>query len=130
MFMRLTQEEIDDTLSVISVSNSVEYAELVENERLQVADVVTATAAAALTKSIANVATDERFWDTGPDMSTLAIEERAQVGCQERNRKKEKKLLLPANTTESTRIRDRIDKSKSRKRQGDVERGILFSLVE
>jgi hypothetical protein len=77
MFMRLTQEEIDDTLSVISVSNSVEYAELVENERLQVADVVTATAAAALTKSIANVATDERFWDTGPDMSTLAIEERA-----------------------------------------------------
>jgi hypothetical protein len=79
MFMRLTQEEIDDTLSVISVSNSVEYAELVENERLQVADVVTATAAAAaaLTKSIANVATDERFLDTGPDMSTLAIEERA-----------------------------------------------------
>jgi hypothetical protein len=76
-FTRMEQEEIDDAISVISVSNSVEYAELVENERLQVADVVAAVAAAALTKSTANVTTEEGSWDTGPDVSTLSIEERA-----------------------------------------------------
>jgi hypothetical protein len=75
-FTRMEQEEIDDAILVISVSNSIEYAELFENERLQVAEVI-AAAASALTKSTAKVATDETFWDTGPDMSTLAIEERA-----------------------------------------------------
>jgi hypothetical protein len=73
-FTRMEQAEIDDAISVISASNNVEYTELVENERLQVSDAVSA---AALTKSIANVATDDKVWDTDPEMSTLAIEERA-----------------------------------------------------
>jgi hypothetical protein len=73
-FTRMNQEEIEDAISAISVSNSAEYAEIVANERLQVADAV---AAAALTKSTANVTTEEGSWDTGPDMSTLSIAERA-----------------------------------------------------
>lgn len=70
----LTQEELDDSLSAMSVSKSAEYAEIVENERLQVLDAI---ATAALNTNTAKVETEERFWDTGPDVSPLTIEERA-----------------------------------------------------
>jgi hypothetical protein len=72
---RMEQDEIDDAISAMSVSRSVEYAEIVETERLQVSDAI--AAAAALTKNAANVTTEARFWNTGPDISTLVIEERA-----------------------------------------------------
>lgn len=71
---RLTQEELDDSLAAMSVSHSAEYAEIVENERLQVSDAI---AAAALTKKPVKFGTEERFWDTGPDVAALTIEERA-----------------------------------------------------
>jgi hypothetical protein len=71
---RMEREEIDQATSVISVSNSVEYAELVKNERLQVSDAI--AAAAALAKDTAAFRAEERFLDTGPDLSTLVIGDR------------------------------------------------------
>lgn len=74
-FTSMEQEEIDDAISVISVSNSTEHVEIVKNERLQVSAAI--TAAATLTKNTTNVTTEASSWDNGPDVSTLAIEERA-----------------------------------------------------
>lgn len=74
-FMRMTQEELDDAFSVISVSTSAEYAEIIKNERMQVADAI---AVAAITRNVANTASvPETLWSTGPDISRLVIEERA-----------------------------------------------------
>ncbi|KAH0346468.1 hypothetical protein KCU81_g3898, partial [Aureobasidium melanogenum] len=74
-FMRMTQEELDDAFSVISVSTSAEYAEIVENERMQVADAI---AAAATKKKVANTASiPDILWSKDPDISKLVIEERA-----------------------------------------------------
>ncbi|KAH0291150.1 hypothetical protein M436DRAFT_56638 [Aureobasidium namibiae CBS 147.97] len=74
-FTSMEQEEIDDAISVISVSKSTEYTEIVQNERLQVSAAI--AAAAALTKNTTNIMTEAASWETGPDVSTLAIEERA-----------------------------------------------------
>ncbi|KAI4737950.1 hypothetical protein E4T50_11567 [Aureobasidium sp. EXF-12298] len=73
-FTRLEQKEVDDAISVISVSNNVEYAKIVENERLQVSDAI--AAAAALTKSTVSTAFEEGFRYTHSDVSTLVIGER------------------------------------------------------
>ena len=73
-FTRLEPGEIDTALEALSVSSSIEYAEIVEHERLQVSDAIAATA--ALTKSTTSVTTEGNLWDTSPDVSTLTIEER------------------------------------------------------
>ena len=75
-FTSMEQEEIDDAISVISISNSAEFAEIVENEQSQVSSAI-AAAAAALTRKTTKVAPEGSSWDTGPDVSTLTIEERA-----------------------------------------------------
>ncbi|CAD0106976.1 unnamed protein product [Aureobasidium uvarum] len=72
---RMKQEEIDDAMSLVSASTSREYAEMVEAERLEVLDAI---AADALSKKTTSTATpQEAFRDTGPDVSTLVLEEKA-----------------------------------------------------
>ncbi|KAG9563939.1 hypothetical protein KCU71_g5110, partial [Aureobasidium melanogenum] len=72
---RMKQEELQQILSLISVSTSPEYTEMLEREQLEV---VAASNAAASAKSASNTVTPQAiFWDTGPDVSKLTIEERA-----------------------------------------------------
>ncbi|KAG9556117.1 hypothetical protein KCU71_g6171, partial [Aureobasidium melanogenum] len=74
----MNQEEINDSISVVSVSTSSEYAEIVETERSQVLDAI-AAAAAAVAKTVANTTSsgENTFWETGTDLSKLDIKERA-----------------------------------------------------
>ncbi|KAG9858920.1 hypothetical protein KCU98_g361, partial [Aureobasidium melanogenum] len=72
---RMRQEEIDHALSLLSFSTSKEYAEMVEVER---SDVLEAIAAAAESKKATSTALlSDAFWETGPDVSRLAIDQRA-----------------------------------------------------
>ncbi|KAI4719247.1 hypothetical protein E4T48_04531 [Aureobasidium sp. EXF-10727] len=71
----MNQEELDDALSVISVSSSPEYADMVETERLEVLDVIAADALAK--KATSTAAPQATFCDAGPDVSALVLEERA-----------------------------------------------------
>ncbi|KAH0367146.1 hypothetical protein KCU65_g4810, partial [Aureobasidium melanogenum] len=72
---RMKQEEIEHALSLLSVSTSKEYAEMVEAER---AEVLGAIAAAAESKKATSTATlSDAFWETAPDVSRLAIDPRA-----------------------------------------------------
>ncbi|KAK6005832.1 hypothetical protein QM012_007474 [Aureobasidium pullulans] len=74
--MRMHPDELEEALSAISVSTRAEYAEIIENERSQVADAIAAAAAASLTKDATNITADQTLWHTGPDVSKLVIGER------------------------------------------------------
>lgn len=74
-YTRMEQREIDNAISLISVSTTKEYVDMVETERAEVMDLI---AAAALSKEAASTATPtDTFWETGPDVSRLAINEQA-----------------------------------------------------
>ncbi|KAI5272330.1 hypothetical protein E4T47_04396 [Aureobasidium subglaciale] len=73
---RMEREEIDSVLTILSVSTTTEYAEIVKQEELQVVE-AEASAAARLTKRNTKAQTGQQtVWNTGPDISKLAIHER------------------------------------------------------
>ncbi|KAH0274072.1 hypothetical protein KCU91_g5532, partial [Aureobasidium melanogenum] len=75
-FTSMNQEELDDSISSVTVSTSPEYAEIVEKERLQVLDAIAAAAVVKTDISTINLH-EGTFWETGPDLSKLDIKERA-----------------------------------------------------
>lgn len=104
-YTSMEQKEIDDAISVISVSNSTEYAEIVENERLQVS--VAIAGAAALTKNTTKITTEASSWDNGPDVSTLAIEERA-AKSKTRPSSQPTSAAIDQNASHKTRINEDV----------------------
>lgn len=74
-YSRRKQDEIDYAISLISVSTSKEYLEMVETERAEVLDLIATAALSKEAKSTA--APTDTFWETGPGVSKLAINEQA-----------------------------------------------------
>ncbi|KAI5198507.1 hypothetical protein AUEXF2481DRAFT_33212 [Aureobasidium subglaciale EXF-2481] len=69
-YTRMEPREIEDTISLISVSRSSEYQKLVESERLEVLEAIKSA-------TVTQIPTRSTLWDQGPDISKLVIEERA-----------------------------------------------------
>lgn len=74
-YTAMNQEEIDDSISAVSVWASAEHAEIVEKEQSQVSDAIAAAAVAKTAASTTSLSKDA-LWDTGPDLSKLDIKER------------------------------------------------------